>query len=55
MRVRPHLCRAGHAVDPGSLLLLPGMLLCNDTELEQATEEDDATVGSMIGDPHEGG
>ena len=40
--------------DPGTSLLLHGMMLCNDAKLEPAPGEGDKTVWKMIGDPTEG-
>ncbi len=42
------------ADDPGTDLLLHGMMLCNDAKLEQETDEGGKTVWRMIGDPTEG-
>ncbi len=42
------------AGDPGTSLLLHGMLLCNDAKLEQASTEDGKATWRMIGDPTEG-
>ena len=40
--------------DPGTSLLLHGMMLCNDAKLEQAPDESGKNVWKMIGDPTEG-
>ncbi len=40
--------------DPGTALLLQGMMLCNDAKLEQTTAESGQAAWRMIGDPTEG-